>query len=229
MFNGKMKAFTLSYDDGVVQDIRFIELLDKYGLKCTFNLNSGLGYKANRIDSDKVREIYKNHEVAVHTITHPWLDRISNEESQLMCQIEGDKLNWEKILGYKVVGMAYPYGTGATNDKVIDAVKKSGVMYSRGTNSTLSFEPQENLYCFEPTIHHGDWNNLFRLAKEFIELKPDSPKIFYVWGHTYEFDRDGDHWDKMEEFLKLISGHDDIFYGTNTEVLLGYDNKKEKI
>lgn len=41
-FNGKKKAITFSYDDGVTQDIRLIELLDKYGLKCTFNLNSGL-------------------------------------------------------------------------------------------------------------------------------------------------------------------------------------------
>ena len=229
MFNDKLKAFTLSYDDGVVQDIRFIELLDKYGLKCTFNLNSGLGYRENRIDNDKLCEVYKNHEVAVHTITHPWLSKISDDEGQLMSQIEGDRLNLEKLFGYKIVGMAYPYGTGATNDKVIDAVKKSGVQYSRGTMSTLSFEPQENLYCFEPTVHHGDWDNLFRLAKEFIELKPDGPKIFYVWGHTYEFDFDNGYWDKMEEFLKLISGHDDIFYGTNTEVLLGYDNRKEKL
>ena len=40
MFHGKMKAITFSYDDGVVQDRRLIELLDKYGLKATFNLNS---------------------------------------------------------------------------------------------------------------------------------------------------------------------------------------------
>ena len=39
MWNGKMKAVTLSYDDGVAQDIRLIELLDRYGLRATFNLN----------------------------------------------------------------------------------------------------------------------------------------------------------------------------------------------
>ena len=42
MFQGKMKAVTFSYDDGVTQDRRLIELLDKYGLKATFNLNSQL-------------------------------------------------------------------------------------------------------------------------------------------------------------------------------------------
>lgn len=38
----KKKAFTLSYDDGTIHDKKFVELIDKYGLKCTFNLNSDL-------------------------------------------------------------------------------------------------------------------------------------------------------------------------------------------
>ena len=42
MFHGKLKAVTFSYDDGVSQDVRLIALLDKYGLKATFNLNSGM-------------------------------------------------------------------------------------------------------------------------------------------------------------------------------------------
>ena len=42
MWNGKKKAVTFSFDDGVMQDIRVIEILDKYGLKGTFNLNKGV-------------------------------------------------------------------------------------------------------------------------------------------------------------------------------------------
>ena len=42
MFNGKNKALTFSYDDGVTQDKRLIEIFNKYGLKATFNLNSEL-------------------------------------------------------------------------------------------------------------------------------------------------------------------------------------------
>ena len=38
--NGKAKAFNITYDDGVLQDVRFVELMNQYGLKCTFNLNS---------------------------------------------------------------------------------------------------------------------------------------------------------------------------------------------
>ena len=40
--DGKSKVLTLSYDDGVVQDIRLIEILNKYGIKATFNINTGL-------------------------------------------------------------------------------------------------------------------------------------------------------------------------------------------
>jgi len=68
-------------------------------------------------------------------------------------------------------------------------------------------------------VHHDDFENLFRLGEEFINLKADKPKLFYIWGHSFEFDIYNE-WDKFEEFLKLISGKDDIFYGTNKEVLL---------
>ena len=40
--DGKSKVLTLSYDDGVVQDIRLINILDKYGIRGTFNINTGM-------------------------------------------------------------------------------------------------------------------------------------------------------------------------------------------
>ena len=58
---------------------------------------------------------------------------------------------------------------------------------------------------------------MFDLAEQFISMKAGTPKIFYIGGHSYEFDIH-DTWDKMERFCKLISGHSDIFYGTNREV-----------
>ena len=61
---------------------------------------------------------------------------------------------------------------------------------------------------------------MMQLGETFIELKPETPKIFYIWGHSYEMDYGADYWVKLEEFFKLISNKDDIFYGTNKEVLL---------
>ena len=37
----RTKALTFSYDDGTLQDRRLAALFRKYGLKATFNLNSG--------------------------------------------------------------------------------------------------------------------------------------------------------------------------------------------
>ena len=60
---------------------------------------------------------------------------------------------------------------------------------------------------------------MFELAEKFVNLKPEKPQIFYIWGHAYEFDIHNT-WDKFEEFCKIVSGKDDVFYGTNKEILL---------
>ncbi|MDO4742618.1 MAG: polysaccharide deacetylase family protein [bacterium] len=221
MFDRKKKMLTFSYDDGVKQDVRLIELFDKYGLKATFNLNSERTHLENMVSSEEIAKVYKNHEVAVHTLTHPYLNKIDSDE-EIIREVEQDRINLEKIVGYKVSGMAYPYGNGAIDDRVVELVRNhTGIKYSRTTESSYNFELQDDLLMFKPTIHHAEFDKLMDLGRRFVELNPDTPKLFYVWGHSYEFDYDdGIYWDKMEEFCKLVSGHSDIFYGTNAQVLL---------
>ncbi len=231
----KMKAVTFSYDDGVTQDQRLIEMLDRYGLKCTFNLNSGLLGKAGMLirenvtvahvkpRAEEIRAIYQGHEIAAHTLTHPRLKELE-DDAEIVRQVEEDRLALSELAGYEVVGMAYPMGTQHIDDRTIELVReKTGIQYARTTTSTHSFEPQTDLIRFDPTVyHHAEFDKMFDLAREFIALKPDTPKIFYIWGHAYEFDIHNT-WAKMEELCRLISGHDDIFYGTNREILLGDD------
>ena len=227
----KKKAITFSYDDGVTQDIRFVELLNKYGLKCTFNLNSELlshkgmlirnGQRIShyKIHKEDVKDLYDGHEVAVHTLTHPNLTRC--DDAEVIRQVETDRLNLSEMVGYEVVGMAYPCGGVNNDDRVADIIKKNtGVKYSRTITTTGSFDLQENLYRFNPTAYHLDFEDMMRLGEKFMELTPETPKIFYIWGHSYEMDFGADYWVKLEEFFKLISNKDDIFYGTNKEVLL---------
>ncbi len=232
MFNGKMKAITFSYDDGVQQDIRFIELLNKYNLKATFNLNSSLlGLPGqleregkivahNKIKAEDVKHIYQGHEVAVHTLTHPHLPML--DDTVVTRQVEQDRLILSDIVGYEVVGMAYPGGGINNDERVAEVIKNTtGVRYSRTITSTNNFEIQSNLYRFNPSVYHMDSVDMFELGKKFLELETDEPKLFYVWGHTYEFDINNTiNWGKIEEFFKLISNKPDIFYGTNKEVLL---------
>ena len=213
-----MKAVTFSYDDAPFQDRRLVEIFNKYGLKCTFNVNTGLFGQGHRtIMPEEMPSLYKGHEIAVHTVTHPHLEKMENDD-EIVCEIENDRRRLEEIMGYKVVGMAYPFGT--YNDKVVDLIaNKTEIKYSRTVKATMNFEVQTDLIRFNPTCHHKV-DNLFELAQKFIDMKPESPQIFYIWGHSYEFDREDGQWERMEEFCRLISGHDDIFYGTNAEILL---------
>ena len=227
----KKKAITFSYDDGATQDTRLIELLNKYHLKCTFNLNSELLGRANflireglrinhyKIHPEDVREHYAGHEVAVHTLTHPLLPDLNREE--IIREVEQDRLNLSDLVGYEVVGMAYPCGGQNNDDRVAQIIRENtGVRYCRTITNTDSFDPQENLYRLNPNVYHLEWDRMFQMAEDFLAMKTQTPKIFYVWGHSYEMDFDSSYWMKLEELFRLVSGKDDIFYGTNQEVLL---------
>lgn len=230
MFNGKMKAITFSYDDCTTQDIRLVELFNKYNVKATFNVNSellgqkwelvrkGVKVEHNKLFPNEIKKVYAGNEVAVHTLTHPYLQQIE-DDNEIIRQIEQDRKNLEALVGYDVCGMAYPCN-GNEAERVAQIIKEhTAIKYARTTISTFNFDLQDNLYQFNPTVHHDDYDNLFRLGEEFVKLKTDTPKLFYIWGHSFEFDI-FDDWGKFEDFLKLISGRDDIFYGTNREVLL---------
>ena len=175
----KKKAITFSYDDGITQDIRLIELLNKYHLKCTFNLNSellgrkGMLNRSNqrishyKIHPDDVKKIYDGHEVAVHTLTHPNLTQC--DEAEIIHQVETDRLRLSELVGYEVVGMAYPCGGVNNDDRVAEIIKRNtGVKYSRTITSNHSFDPQENLFRFNPTVYHLDFDDMMKLGEEFI-------------------------------------------------------------
>lgn len=229
--SNKTKAITFSYDDATTQDIRLINLLNQYNLKSTFNINSELlgqsgiltinkkpiaHYKVHAAD---VKRIYDGHEIAAHSLTHPKLTECDTDE--IIRQVEQDRLNLSELAGYEVVGMAYPCGGVNNDDRVAAVIKEhTGIKYSRTTTPTYNFDIQENLFRFNTTLHHLEFDDMMRLGKEFIELKTDTPKIFYIWGHSFEMDLHPDNWTKLEEFFNLISNKDDIFYGTNAEVLL---------
>lgn len=226
-FDGKTKVVTFSYDDGVTQDLRLIEILNRYGLKGTFNLNSGgfggreskdiegtLVYRDKIFDRD-VKRIYEGHEVASHTLNHPNLTELAEEK--IIYQIEEDRRRLSELVGYEIVGLAYP--CGYVDDRVVNIIKeKTGIKYARTVNVTADFAPPKDLYRLDFTTRNFG-EGLFEIAEKFVNLKTDELRIFSVWGHSYEFDWHKD-WHIFEEFCKIISGRDDIFYGTNKEIFL---------
>ena len=182
MFYGKMKALTFSYDDGTTQDKRLVELFNKYNVKATFHINSGLlgnpgellregvHVRHDKVQKEEVRALYAGHEIAAHTLTHPNL--INLDDAAVVKEVEQDRLALSELAGYEVVGMAYPCGGENNNDTVARIIKENtGVKYCRTIKTTGSFEPQNNLYRFDPTVFHVKFDEMMALGQSFIELK----------------------------------------------------------
>lgn len=230
---GKLKAVTFSYDDGVRSDIRFSKILDDHGMKGTFNINSSRVKDGsnNALTFDELREhiLGKGHEVALHGAYHraPCLQRtVDGIRDVLDCRIR-----LESNLGTIIRGMAYPDSgirmnqPGATcYEKVREYLSDLGVVYSRtlgGDNDT--FDLPTDPYAWMPTAHHNN-PNIFDYIEKFNAITEDTlyysrktPKLFYIWGHTFEFDNNH-NWDRIERICDELGGKSDVWYATNIEI-----------
>ncbi len=221
----KAKALTLSYDDGVEQDVRLISILNNHGIKCTFNINSGLfspegtvfdkGQIHRRLSEKDVIKLYKDsgHEVAVHGLTHPFLEQLPSNIAAY--EIIQDRKNLERLFGTIIRGMAYPFGT--FSDEVVAVLKAAGIVYSRTVMDTEDFRLPTDWLRLPATCHHKN-PKLNALTDRFLTQIPMSaPWLFYLWGHSYEFEADN-NWNVIEEFAKRIGGREDIWYATNIQI-----------
>ena len=215
---GKSKTLTLSYDDGVVQDKRLVEILDKHGIKCTFNISAGKYTPGDtdpsygKMTKSSAQALFENpnHEIATHGYDHLHMTRLDGVDK--IAQIAKDRQQLETDFGRIVRGFAYPYG--AFDADSVAALKLCGIAYARTTRSTYKFELPENWLQLHPTCHHND-ERLMALAKRFVETVHG--QMFYLWGHSYEFD-DRDNWHVIEEFAAYMGGREDIWYATNMEI-----------
>jgi len=237
-----MKYFTLSFDDGITQDIRLIELLNKYNMKCcSFNINTGLygvswewvGASQNRPDVTHIRfteeeirtGIYDGFDVQVHTMTHPSLIDFDNNVEGLKYQINQDADNIESLTGIRPVGMAWPGGDGLYSDRTIELIlEHTDIRFARGTTSTYAFDLPERFMKWMPTCSILDTRLLLR-AKSFAKAEAEEDMLFYVWGHSYDLDIHN-KWEKFEELLQIMSEADDVCFITTTEF---YELYKDRI
>ena len=222
----KRKVLTLSYDDGVRQDKRLISIMQRYGLKGTFNINSGLvsdiytGKEEGHMTMQEAKELYLSSgmEVAIHGHKHVSLSLV--EKTSAIHEIIEDRKILEKEFGCIIKGLAY--ANGAYDDEVVDLLKLCGVNYARTINYTERFDIPNDWLRLSATCHHNN-QRLMQFAKEFIEADTNvnnwrtPPIMFYLWGHSYEFDRDN-NWSVIENFASYIGGREDIWYATNGEI-----------
>lgn len=222
---GRKKALTLSYDDATKQDIRLIAFMKQHGVKGTFNVSTGIlvpekieyepGTIHQRMSIKEILEVYDTDgiEVAIHGQTHSYMDQLPIN----ICaeEIIANRRELEKQFGVIVRGMAYPYGR--YGDELVKLLPLLGIAYARTTVSNGQFSLPKDWLRLEATCHHND-KRLMELAEKFVEkeLKKE-PWMFYLWGHSFEFDRD-DNWDVIVRFLSYIGNRDEIWYATNLEI-----------
>ena len=227
---GKAKAVTFSYDDGVPQDQRLAALFDKYGMKATFNFNCECNRKFS-FTKEQIKELFlsKGHEIAVHGALHRAngnLRPIEGIRDVLDCRLE-----LEAKCDQIIRGMAYP-DTGITQmgnfgnyEQIKNYLTELDIAYARtlgGDNN--SFLVPQDFHAWMPTAHH-DNPNIMKYIDEFLNLdiSPAAyhakriPRLFYIWGHSYEFDRN-DNWAHMETICQKFAGNEELWFATNIEI-----------
>lgn len=224
---GKSRAFTLSYDDGVVQDRRLAALLRDCGLKCTFNISAGLlgvqevgtiggmpELDVSKLSEHELAEVYAGHEIAGHSLYHSALDSLGTP--RMTYEILEDKRRLEAISGKPLKTFAYPYGL--VSDDVVRTLRLAGYKAARTVVSTHDFGIPQDFLRWNPTCHHEE-PELMELAQRFVnDTREFGPLLFYVWGHAYEF-AGRDNWDIIERLAEYISAHaDSIWFATHGEI-----------
>lgn len=203
------KFFLLSFDDGTVWDRRFVALLNKYGIKCTFNLNSGLEdfvwlyedrFPVRRQILAETMEQYRGHEVASHSLHHHWLNTLT--PPQLSREIGEDCAALKKLFGLEEIGFGVPFT--ACGEREIRIIRKF-VRYIRLSAMTDDFSLPEDPYHIPIHGLYNDADIREKIAR-FAESKlPEA--LFVMAGHSYEFEV-LDHWEYMEELLQYIKKFD---------------------
>ncbi len=227
--DGKAKAVTFSYDDGVPEDQQLAAIFDKYGMKGTFNFNYPM--REGVFTPEQVKEYFlsKGHEIAIHGANHRPngnLRPIEGIRDVLDC-----RLALEEKLGLIIRGMAYPdtgitlLGNFTTYEQIRNYLAELDIAYARtlGTDNT-SFMLPEDFYAWMPTTRHKS-PKIMEYIDTFLNIDTSVkayhagrvPRLLYVWGHSYEFSADN-NWDLIETICQKLSGNDELWYATNMEI-----------
>lgn len=212
---GKSKALAISYDDGCRQDAEIVRILNRFGIKGTFHLNSGLADDSpSKLSLAESCAVYAGHEISCHTLTHPYLERIPH--SEIMREVWLDRQNLEKITGRQVRGMSYPMRN--YTKETIDICRAAGILYARTAESTGKFNLPSDFMQWAPTCHQSE---ALAFLEKFTELESwRKLSLFMVWGHGFEFEREtsGVSWEMLETFCRRVADDKNVWSATCMEI-----------
>ena len=221
---GKTKALLLSYDDGTIHDRKLVKLMNKYHLIGTFHLNSnklGTDIYFDYLNKAEIKQLYEGHEVSVHSANHPNLTDISKID--VFYEIAEDRKELERLVGYPVRGLAYPFGN--TNDDVVAIIDDLGIEYARTVGDTYNFEIPKDFLRWYPTIHQfakaywepnqpekdkKELEAFYKVIADFLATKQLA--VLDIWGHSWEMGLDQNKWDETDKFFTLLANNPTIHY-----------------
>lgn len=203
------KIVVLSFDDGTEHDRHLAALLRSRGIPGTFNLNSALGEFVWQFEGrdvvrppiEEMREVYVGHEVASHSLTHPWLPGLGGE--RLAWEVGEDCRRIREVFGSQELGFAVPF-TDCGEREV--AVLRPLVKYIRLSALSCSFAPPPDPWHIPIHALYNQPDAAQRL-EEFAR-SPLPVSLFVLCGHSYELEF-LDQWEMLEELLdraKAIEG-----------------------
>lgn len=220
---GKKKVFNISYDDGVLQDVRFVQLLNRYGLKGTFNLNYGLmkqgftwthecGMEVKRLSETDSKALYAGHEVASHSYSHPYFDNSS--EAEILKELGADKFFLEQLFGREVGGYATPFYF--YSDLMESCVRQCGFRYARISKESNDYSVPSDFYRWRGSKFHWDGD-----LEEFVQGFLSSDRelaMCQIVGHSYDLDV-MDMWEKMDRILRVVSLDSSVWPATHIQLV----------
>lgn len=224
------KAFTVSYDDGTIQDKKVMSLAKKYGVAVTFAPNtqwwgtSGWmdheGYRVwvQRPTADEISHFYDGFEIASHSATHVMLSEVDDET--IRREVLEDMDYMESLTGQRALGICYP---GNSYDQhVIEVLKGYGLIYGRSAAVQYGYELPEDFMSWLPTCHDA-WEGCPELSDKYLKKKTHRLLCFYIWGHAYELDKPSliegtTRWGNLEALFKKMGEADDVWCATNGQI-----------
>ena len=224
-----MKYFLLSFDDGTVHDKKYVELLNRYHIPCTFNLNTGLEdfvweFEGNPVVRQKLSDTtdqYRGHEIASHSLTHPRLDQLP--PPRLRQEVEADCAALKKIFGVKEIGFGVPFTV--CGEREINIIKRF-VRYIRLSEYAETFSLPADPYHIPIHALYNDPHVREKIAAFAETDLPDS--LFVLAGHSYELEF-LNHWAYMEDLLQYIKGFGFEIITTMEFVNRCYPNRKQEV
>jgi peptidoglycan/xylan/chitin deacetylase (PgdA/CDA1 family) len=127
-------SVTFTFDDGFADEILGQQLLQQYGMRGTFYINSSfIGLPGYMTRAQLADVAARGHEIGGHTVSHqPLLTLSADEQNRQICQDRNTLLSW----GYAVTSFAYPFAEFNATTKA--AVQQCGYNSARAVGDLRS-------------------------------------------------------------------------------------------